>query len=253
MVSFRIFFKLFVRVLWITGALGFFHNFSSSASRTESVIEERHNLFMLATLSYLYNHRASDVGGPIVSLLAWDIENIQTTPRFIIDRNRNRQKNSPLHHAEVTTLHSAFSLKPDHVRNHEWLEKTVLYSSLESCPMCASTIIMAHVPRVIHCVDDPDVRRTPTERTIPTVREFNGRALALDKSTLPICQQLNDQLWRAHDAQPTPFRATKFLYNDLDLGEPGLHAQAAKQFLNYKPANEENNDLHQKLLEAIGP
>ncbi|MBN1543012.1 nucleoside deaminase [candidate division KSB1 bacterium] len=56
----------------------------------------------------------------------------------------------PTAHAEMLALASAA------VTLASWrLSETVLYTTLEPCPMCAGAILMARIPLVVYAADDP--------------------------------------------------------------------------------------------------
>jgi tRNA(adenine34) deaminase len=65
-------------------------------------------------------------------------------------RNEREVRGDPTAHAEVLALREASK------RLGSWrLEDTVLYVTLEPCPMCAGAIVLARVPRVVFATADP--------------------------------------------------------------------------------------------------
>lgn len=66
------------------------------------------------------------------------------------DHNRIRIQHDPTAHAEVLVLKKAArQLK------NERLEGTILYTTLEPCPMCAGAVVLARVRRVVFATADP--------------------------------------------------------------------------------------------------
>ena len=64
--------------------------------------------------------------------------------------NRREIDNNPVAHAEILALESAGVLLGD------WrLSNTVLYVTLEPCPMCACALVQARVAHLIYGADDP--------------------------------------------------------------------------------------------------
>jgi tRNA(adenine34) deaminase len=64
--------------------------------------------------------------------------------------NQRETLNTPLGHAEATTLHRAAK------RLQSWrLENTTLYVTLEPCLMCAGALLQARVSRVVYGANDP--------------------------------------------------------------------------------------------------
>jgi tRNA(adenine34) deaminase len=65
-------------------------------------------------------------------------------------RNERELRGDPTAHAEVLALREASK------RLGSWrLDDTVLYVTLEPCPMCAGAIVLARVPRVVFATADP--------------------------------------------------------------------------------------------------
>ena len=58
--------------------------------------------------------------------------------------NRKEQENNPTAHAEILVINEA-SKKLQNWR----LDNTVLYVTLEPCPMCAAAILYARIPKVV--------------------------------------------------------------------------------------------------------
>lgn len=64
--------------------------------------------------------------------------------------NQREQSGNPIAHAEMLAIQEA-SQKLGNWR----LTDTILYVTLEPCPMCAGTIIQARIPRVVYATTDP--------------------------------------------------------------------------------------------------
>jgi tRNA(adenine34) deaminase len=64
--------------------------------------------------------------------------------------NRTIRDNDPTAHAEMVVIREGARV----VGNYR-LADTMLYVTLEPCPMCAGAIIQARIPRVVYGADDP--------------------------------------------------------------------------------------------------
>jgi cytosine deaminase len=58
-------------------------------------------------------------------------------------RNRQRQMNSIIRHAEMDCIDNAGSLSPDEYR------RAVLYTTLSPCDMCSGAILFFKIPKVV--------------------------------------------------------------------------------------------------------
>lgn len=65
------------------------------------------------------------------------------------NHNRTRQMQNPLAHAEKLILDEAQK------RGDKYLQDCTLYVTLEPCPMCAGSIILARVGRLVFGCSDP--------------------------------------------------------------------------------------------------
>jgi tRNA(adenine34) deaminase len=65
-------------------------------------------------------------------------------------RNEREMRGDPTAHAEILALREAAR----HLDAWRLLD-TVLYVTLEPCPMCAGAIVLARVPRVVYAAPDP--------------------------------------------------------------------------------------------------
>jgi tRNA(adenine34) deaminase len=81
---------------------------------------------------------------PIGAVIVHDGEVIAT------GRNERELRGDPTAHAELLALREASA------KLGTWrLLDTVLYVTLEPCPMCAGAIVLGRVPRVVYGADDP--------------------------------------------------------------------------------------------------
>lgn len=65
--------------------------------------------------------------------------------------NTREESKNPLHHAEILVLEAGAKKIGD------WrLEKTVLYVTLEPCPMCLGALLQARVSRLVYGCADPN-------------------------------------------------------------------------------------------------
>ena len=64
--------------------------------------------------------------------------------------NLREKTGDPVAHAEILAIQSASE------RLGNWrLTDTILYVTLEPCPMCAGAIVLARIPRVVYATSDP--------------------------------------------------------------------------------------------------
>ncbi len=75
----------------------------------------------------------------------WPIGSVLVLDRKIIGRGRNQrhQKGSVILHAEMDAIENAGPLHPEDYK------KTVLYTTLSPCQMCAGTIVYLQIPKVV--------------------------------------------------------------------------------------------------------
>jgi tRNA(Arg) A34 adenosine deaminase TadA len=190
-----------------------------AASARGPVVEERDTLFMLAAMSFTFAGLGSTAGYDISAVIAWDVDDPAVTPEFVIDRNRNNEMQGDIHHAEINTLRDAYRKRWDyHVAPGDPAEKrrtryasaltgATLYTTLEPCPMCQTTITMAKVPRAVFCMEDPGLRSTVTHETSVVVpKEFYGRTLSIERSGIVACEQANRAMWKAVESKRGPAR-----------------------------------------------
>lgn len=86
-------------------------------------------------------------------------------------RNRTRERNDPLAHAEVLVLTEAFRVLGD-----SRLVGATLYCTLEPCFMCAGALLHARVDRVVWGVRDPKFGGCASLGNVLTDARANHRA-----------------------------------------------------------------------------
>lgn len=198
-----------------------------SAGEAASFRQERNLLLMLGAMSYMYASLRAEPqpGYDISAVIAWDVDDPSKTPEIVFDRNRNYENQGDIYHAEINTLRTAyaklhhFDIPPTASGDERYalykddFKNAVLYTTLEPCPMCATTITMARVSLAIFCMDDPGLRDVHTHHTsieVPTA--FYGRKLTEEHSELRVCREANEAMWRAvEQSQPAagdPARAS---------------------------------------------
>ena len=88
--------------------------------------------------------------------------------------NLRESSKDPTTHAEIIAIREAAA----HMR--DWrLENTVLYVTLEPCPMCAGAILNARIPRVVYGCDDPKAGALRTLYHLLEDPRLNHRAAVL--------------------------------------------------------------------------
>jgi tRNA(adenine34) deaminase len=90
----------------------------------------------------------------------------------VIGRGHNERESTqdPTAHAEMIAIRRAAAALGS------WrLIDTVLYVTLEPCPMCAGALVNARVPRVVWGCDDPKAGATQTLYTIGSDPRLNHR------------------------------------------------------------------------------
>lgn len=112
----------------------------------------------------------------------------------IIGRGRNLReaKQDPTAHAEMIALREAA-----HALGSWRLTDTVLYVTLEPCPMCAGALVNARVPRVVWGCNDPKAGATQTLYTIGDDARLNHRFESVPGVLGDECGALLTQFFRA--------------------------------------------------------
>ena len=225
----------------------------------EDALRERRDLFMLAALAYTWTHLEAQPkpGHDITAILAWNVEDLENTPDFIIDRNRNFLQQGELYHAEANVLRLAYRrlrrlVGParegwaDTGRFAPGMARATVFTSLEPCPMCHASIHMAGVPRGYFCLEDPWLRDPQShELRVKLPQEYYGKHLELIESRLPACLEARKLIWTLVDSGQT--RLTKIL---ADRGEELF--KPAYERLTEAPVRVENAMLRAQLLLAVG-
>lgn len=178
----------------------------ASTSDISPIVEERNHLFTLGVLSYLYNRLESQPKPcwEIAALIAWDVENINQTPDFVIERNQNFEKQGNIFHAEIMAIEKASlknkslsmnsSLTREEINKRLGMTTSTIYTSLEPCPFCTMGITWSRIPKVIYFMADPSIRSESYDRvSLPS--EFCGRTLTqVNPSTHPLASKINQEL-----------------------------------------------------------
>lgn len=112
----------------------------------------------------------------------------------IIGRGRNLREatQDPTAHAEMIALREAA-----HALGSWRLTDTVLYVTLEPCPMCAGALVNARVPRVVWGCNDPKAGATQTLYTIGDDARLNHRFESVPGVLGDECGALLTQFFRA--------------------------------------------------------
>ncbi len=261
-----------MKKLLITCLTLFMQLLCGSEITTAEIIEERNELFILCTLSYLHVNAQNpiQVGYDIASILAWDVEDIDHVPDFIIDCNRTFEKQGSIFHAEMMVIESALehtqtNNSKDSPESHynkvkKRLDKTTLYSSLEPCPYCIMGISWAYVPKVIYFMEDPAIRDGDTYMPlIPFPKEyFFGRQLTtMMPSSLAYAKEINQDLRKIALQRPKHDYVfeTKEGKKVVDLihyfEEKKIFKTAYEQFLSYEVKFSQNQQLFKNLHDAL--
>lgn len=124
------------------------------------------------------------VGLPIGAVVVWH-------GRIVgVGHNRNRVQGSPIQHAELQAIDDAIahfvSLGPKRLIRQR-LKESIVYTTLEPCPMCAGTMLMAHLKAVVYCMQD---RRWGAAGTAGVLSGFPSR-LETRRSDAPVCRELS--------------------------------------------------------------
>jgi hypothetical protein len=79
----------------------------------DPIVAERQEILMLAALANTHAGLGTPVGYDISAVIAWDVEDTGRTPHFVIERNRNFEKQGDIFHAEINTLRAAYERTRD--------------------------------------------------------------------------------------------------------------------------------------------
>jgi tRNA(Arg) A34 adenosine deaminase TadA len=227
-----------------------------------TALEERHELLTLAAVASAYVGRdARPIPGyTIAALIAWDVDNLQKTPEFVLDRNRNFEFQGDIHHAEINTIRQAYAKKrrydlaPSAGPEERYqaygrtLADVTLYTSLEPCPMCAMTMLLSRVPKAIYFMEDPGLRDPVTRATrIVLPDSVYGRTLVQVRSGLVEATTSNRLMWSAAE------NSKRFSITDyLSASSEDLLGPAYRRLKGTTTQFPENVDLLHKLKAAVG-
>lgn len=123
---------------------------------------------------------------------------------------RERSKN-PLHHAEMILLEEAGKIAGD------WrLNDTILYVTVEPCPMCLGALLQARVGRLVYGCADPKrfvragLKPAPTTHVFPSLAEIkelsgNSHTVEITGSVLEKeCAELLGEFFKNRRGNPLP-------------------------------------------------
>ena len=137
------------------------------------------DVFWMGKALELAQH-AGEIGQvPVGAILVKDSICIAAT------HNQREQSGNPIAHAEMLAIQEAAQKLGD------WrLTDTILYVTLEPCPMCAGAIVLARIPKVVYAAHDPKAGAAGTLYNIlqdPRLNhqvELNSGVCAEESSTL---------------------------------------------------------------------
>jgi tRNA(Arg) A34 adenosine deaminase TadA len=242
-------------------------------ARYAAIFTEREELLMTAAVAFAYvnlSHTPKQ-GYDIAAVIAWSVDDVEKTPEFVFGHNKNFEYRGEINHAEINTMRAAYELKRDPSVDPNDPEKvfgsytyalanTTLYTTLEPCPMCASTMLLARVPRAVYFMEDPGIRDPKShEVIIPIPKSVYGRTLKQERSTMKEAEEANRRMWRDATGPPYDkyfggpsgsryFNITAYLtFHGKELFETGY-----KKLRDFKIQNAENRDLYTRLKEKVG-
>lgn len=241
-------------------------HFPLSADYRAEILRERDEFFMLASMAYVY---AEDLRSPypivgVGTVIAWDVENTEKTPEFVIDRAHDMDKLGEIYHAETEAIQKALKYKnkqvgndkiPDTVTGEErynafgyLLANASLYTTLESCPMCAGAIIVARIPRVIYGMSDPGIRKQNGEYIIPVAMQGFGRQFTQDMSSLNLCRRNDTAMWQDFKKSSDSFSIIAY----IDEHKESIFGDAYRELFSRSAEHGQNKALLEALKQAVG-
>ncbi len=228
------------------------------------IIEERDELFMLATMGFMHAERSRSPYAVIGAILAWDVQDVTKTPDFVIERSKNMEKMGEVFHAETEVIWKAyrhlfekegFGKLPDHLPAHEryrtytqLLVNATMYTTLDPCPMCAGTALVARIPRIIYAMDDPGVRDRKGAYHVPMPAAAYGREVQMALSGVDLARKSNERMWREYSKGPRKFN---IVFHILERVFPH-YAQAYERVRTTGARYGENREILKRLLGAMG-
>jgi tRNA(Arg) A34 adenosine deaminase TadA len=120
---------------------------------SDPVQQEKDTIFMLLTFALVQAEWDLDRGHQIAGVIV----NQDDDEILWADFNSNFVSNSPIAHAEARAVYNYIQFVNDQGTSDpywELLNDTTVYASLEPCQMCAGTINMARVDRVVFGMED---------------------------------------------------------------------------------------------------
>ena len=111
----------------------------------------------------------------------------------VIGRAHNQREmlHDPTAHAEMIAITQAAEALGD------WrLEGTILYVTLEPCPMCAGAIVLARIPRVVFGVRDPKAGAVRTLYELLEDDRLNHRAEVVEGVRAAECREVLQEFFR---------------------------------------------------------
>ena len=273
----RIHRALLVLLLTSAVSLGGSINASERTQLTEAryaaIFREREELLMTAAVAFAYVNlsRTPKQGYDIAAVIAWNVDVADKTPEFVFGHNKNFEYRGEIHHAEINTMRAAYELKrdsgvdpndPDKVfASYTYaLANTTLYTTLEPCPMCANTMLLARVPRAVYFMEDPGLRDPKShETTIAILKSVYGRTLTQERSTMKEAEETNRRMWK--DATGPPYdryfagpSGARYFDITAYLAFHGkeLFGPTHKKLQEFKVLNPENRELHTRLKQKVG-
>lgn len=237
---------------------------AAHAEPRADILEERRSILMLAAAAYacVGLDAFPKPGYEIAAVIAWDVEKLDATPDFLVERNRNFEYQGEVHHAEINAIRRGYERKKrfDVAPGASPKEKveaytrvlgtSTIFTTLEPCPMCAMTMLLSRVPRAIYFMDDPGLRnaeRTPNpDLRLPT--DLYGRKLVQEKSPLPEAAAANEAMWQARATGPKVGITDYLAAKGRDVFRPSYD-----RLFSMKAAHAANAELLERLKKAVGP
>lgn len=237
-----------------------------SGAQRKEIVRERDELLMLAAMAYVF---AEDSRSPypvvgVGTVIAWHVENTGATPEFVIDRAHDMDKLGEIYHAETEAIQKAFQYKNRLLGNYDLpdtvagkrrynafgylLAGAVLYTTLESCPMCAGAILVARIPRVVYGMSDPGIRKPDGAYIVPVATRGFGRKFTQSMSSLGLCRRNDEEMWRTFRETPGSFS----IIDHIEKNKREIFGGAYKELFSYKVRFRQNELLLEALKYKIG-
>lgn len=230
-----------------------------------SVVEERNDLFTLAVMSYLYVDLSTypKPGADIVGLIAWEVENEQATPEFVIERNRNSERHSNISHAEIMVIEKAIAkrkpfnepLAGSYVERSQsysfLLANATMYCSLEPCLFCQAAMSLSRIPKAFYFMEDVIMQNEVQQCGSSLPEKILGRKKTqCILSTLPLAIQANNNMRKILLKEPIPTTAHFFKY--LEEHATPIYRAAYEQLAAYDVQHSQNKELLENLQFSLG-